>query len=89
MGVQWHGIEWNPRGVHLFTTAVFRKKEEQVNPAGVNIFIRSATPGRVQLPSATDLNRGLFLGKPRWGYEWAVTSVATLEKENDPIRDYN
>ena len=57
---------WNPSGVHSFRT-IFVNKENSSTPLGLGIIPAHLTPGRVQLPSATALNRGLFIGKPSWG----------------------
>ena len=34
---------------------------------GLRVIPALPTPGRVQLPAATVLNRGLFIGEPHWG----------------------
>lgn len=56
----------NPGGVHPFIIR-FVNKGNSSTPLRLGIIPAHLTPGRVQLPSATALNRGLFIGKPSWG----------------------
>ena len=44
-------------------------------PLGLASYSHFLTPGRVQLPAVTVLDRGLFIGEPRWGSVWIEARV--------------